>query len=162
MVPRARYLISCTSCGQAFGRWSSFRTFRKSARYIATRYRSDSRYGLSVNTRMTFPPTGPTPTYQPHRLSVVPGSEVGSEHAEEDWTASLDLSRAVAAARASFGPAPLRVLVLYGSLRQRLVLRLCALDCHLTRQLTGFRCLLAQYAQPRARSWRSHRYVWTR
>lgn len=43
----------------------------------------------------------------------------------EDWTATVDLDRATSFAASVFGQEPLRVLILYGSLRERRVI-ICA------------------------------------
>lgn len=59
--------------------------------------------------------------YEPFLLPVVPGAETGPNgpHVEEDWTADLDLNTATAFSRSVWGDHSLRVLVLYGSLRER-------------------------------------------
>lgn len=59
--------------------------------------------------------------YKPFLLSPIPGAEVdgdGSPAIEPDWTADLELDTVKALAESSRGE-PLRVLVLYGSLRHR-------------------------------------------
>ena len=59
--------------------------------------------------------------YRQFLLPSVPGSEIGPSGPiqEVDWTANLDLSTASQLASAVFETNPLRVLVLYGSLRER-------------------------------------------
>jgi hypothetical protein len=59
--------------------------------------------------------------YRPHLLPIVPGAEVGPDgtHQEEDWTHNIDLKEATALSLRVWGAEPLRVLVLYGSLRER-------------------------------------------
>jgi arsenic resistance protein ArsH len=59
--------------------------------------------------------------YKPHLLPVVPGAETGPDgpYEEADWTANLDLSGATAFSQGVWGERKLRVLVLYGSLRER-------------------------------------------
>lgn len=59
--------------------------------------------------------------YKPHLLPIVPGAEVGPDgpYQEDDWTADVDLERATSFSRSVWGVERLRVLVLYGSLRQR-------------------------------------------
>lgn len=59
--------------------------------------------------------------YKPFLLSPIPGAEVdtdGSTIVEPDWTAELELDTVKALAE-SREDGPLRVLVLYGSLRHR-------------------------------------------
>lgn len=70
-------------------------------------------------TKMTV--TDADSRYRIHLLPDVPGSEQGLDTPEEDWTLSLDLERASDMATSVFGTTPLRVLVLYGSLRERSV-----------------------------------------
>jgi hypothetical protein len=64
--------------------------------------------------------TGPG-HYRPHLLSVVPGAEQGPNgpYVEMDWTEDIDLEAATSLSKRVWGDEPLRVLVLYGSLRQR-------------------------------------------
>jgi arsenic resistance protein ArsH len=61
--------------------------------------------------------------YKPHLLPVVPGAESGENgpYTEVDWTADLDLSGATTFSQGVWGDEKLRVLVLYGSLRERYV-----------------------------------------
>ena len=64
--------------------------------------------------------TGPD-FYRPHLLPIVPGAENGPEgpYEEPDWTRYVDLHEATSLSQKVWGDEPLRVLVLYGSLRQR-------------------------------------------
>ena len=57
--------------------------------------------------------------YRPFLLSPVPGAEVDEDGpiVEPDWTAELELDTVKAISKAS--DEPLKVLVLYGSLRDR-------------------------------------------
>ena len=59
--------------------------------------------------------------YKPHLLPVVPGAETGPDgpYEEPDWTTNLDLSGATNFSQGVWGDKKLRVLVLYGSLRER-------------------------------------------
>ena len=59
--------------------------------------------------------------YKPHLLPVVPGAEQGPDgpYTEPDWTQDLDLSGATTFSEGVWGEKKLRVLVLYGSLRER-------------------------------------------
>ena len=59
--------------------------------------------------------------YKPHLLPVVPGAEQGPDgpYTEPDWTQDLDLSGATTFSKGVWGEKKLRVLVLYGSLRER-------------------------------------------
>jgi hypothetical protein len=61
--------------------------------------------------------------YKPHLLPVVPGAEQGPDgpYTEPDWTQNLDLSGATTFSKGVWGEKKLRVLVLYGSLRERCV-----------------------------------------
>ena len=91
---------------------------------LSTRFRGvrsifSSYSAYQAGTKMTL--TGTDSKYQPHLLSVVPGSVQGLEISNEDWTASLDLQRTIDTAQTSLGSTSLRVLVLYGSLRERSV-----------------------------------------
>jgi hypothetical protein len=63
----------------------------------------------------------PEERYRPFLLSPVPGAELvdGAPAVSEDWTAELDLITAVQFARAALRGRQLKVLVLYGSLRER-------------------------------------------
>lgn len=61
--------------------------------------------------------------YKPFLLSPIPGAEVdgdGGPAVEADWTADLELDTVKQLVESSQGE-PLRVLVLYGSLRNRQV-----------------------------------------
>lgn len=62
--------------------------------------------------------------YEPFLLPVVPGAESGPDgpYIEDDWTEGLDLDTATAFSQSVWGKEKLRVLVLYGSLRERSVL----------------------------------------
>jgi hypothetical protein len=59
--------------------------------------------------------------YKPHLLPIVPGAEAGPNgtYEEPDWTENLDLSGATTFSQGVWGEKKLRVLVLYGSLRER-------------------------------------------
>jgi hypothetical protein len=61
--------------------------------------------------------------YKPHLLPIVPGAEVGPDgpHTEHDWTTDLDLEGATTFSKAVWGEKKLKVLVLYGSLRDRYI-----------------------------------------
>ena len=61
--------------------------------------------------------------YKPHLLPIVPGAETGPDgpYEEADWTTDLDLSGATTFSQGVWGERKLRVLVLYGSLRERYV-----------------------------------------
>ena len=61
--------------------------------------------------------------YKPHLLPIVPGAEIEPDgpHEELDWTQNLDLSSATTFSEGVWGEKKLRVLVLYGSLRERYV-----------------------------------------
>jgi hypothetical protein len=61
--------------------------------------------------------------YKPHLLPVVPGAEQGPDgpYTEPDWTQDIDLSGATTFSKGVWGEKKLRVLVLYGSLRERCV-----------------------------------------
>jgi hypothetical protein len=60
-------------------------------------------------------------SYRPHLLPIIPGADhdANGPIIEDDWTADLELTQATALADKVFGTEPLRVLVLYGSLRHR-------------------------------------------
>ena len=60
-------------------------------------------------------------SYRPYLLPIIPGAEHDAQGpiTDDDWTISLDLSRVMALAQDVFASQPLRVLVLYGSLRER-------------------------------------------
>lgn len=61
--------------------------------------------------------------YQPFLLDPVPGAEVtakGERAIEHDWTADCDLETAKRTAETLLGERRIKVLVLYGSLRERL------------------------------------------
>jgi hypothetical protein len=61
--------------------------------------------------------------HKPFLLDVVPGAETGPDgpYQEEDWTRDVDLQGATTFSRGVWGEERLRVLVLYGSLRERWV-----------------------------------------
>jgi hypothetical protein len=64
---------------------------------------------------------GSNDSYRPYLSSIIPGAEHNESGPiiDDNWTISLDLSRATAFANDIFASQPLRVLVLYGSLRER-------------------------------------------
>lgn len=73
---------------------------------------------------MTNPAVDLNP-YKPFLSSPVPGAEAaedGEFATSEDWTQALELDRTRALARAGLEGRALKVLVLYGSLRERCVI----------------------------------------
>jgi arsenic resistance protein ArsH len=102
------------------------------------RFNLITRVSSSLSERTSRLRYSPNPTmldgYKPYLWDVIPGAEAGDEgpRTEPDWTTSLDLDEVRSILRESKHP-DLKVLVLYGSLRERSV-RECleGPDCSLT------------------------------
>jgi hypothetical protein len=66
----------------------------------------------------------PTAFYQPFLLSPIPGAELVSGVPavdQSDWTSQLDLGTAIDFSKQVWGDHALKIMVLYGSLRERYI-----------------------------------------